>query len=147
MMSKENTSAVHVWLIIMKAHNAMGKHAMRSIESTGLCFSDFSALEFLLHKGVSPINSLGEHLALTSGALTSLVDRLEKKGHVERNFDPKDRRVRLISLTNSGKELIETIFTQHSQDMEEAMTTLNIEERQLLIQLLKKAGKAAANKV
>lgn len=143
-MSTENTSAVHTWLILMKAHQSLEKVAIKSIESTGLCFSDFRTLEFLLHKGVVPINVLGEHLNLTSGALTSMVDRLEKKKLLERQFSPTDRRVRLISLTESGQAFIQGIFQQHSQDMETALAVLNPDERSQLIQLLKKAGKSAA---
>lgn len=140
-MTTADPSAVHVWLVLMKAHHALEQEAISSIEATGLCFSDFKALELLLHKGPVAINTLGSHLALTSGALTSVVDRLEKKGLVERHGDPNDRRVRIIKLTEPGQQLIRTLFNQHSQDMENALSHLNREERQRLIELLKKAGK------
>jgi MarR family transcriptional regulator, 2-MHQ and catechol-resistance regulon repressor len=141
-MSNPDTSAIHVWLVTMKAHQALEKQAKSSIEATGLCFSDFRALELLLHKGTVPINALGEHLSLTSGSLTTMVDRLEKKELLARQFAPDDRRVRLISLTKSGKKLIQALFKQHCLDMEEALSGLTPKERQQLIQLLKKAGKA-----
>ena len=145
--TQEDTSAVHVWLIIMKAHQAFEKHAQRSIEATGLCFSDFQALEYLLHKGTFPINALAEHLSLTSGALTAVVDRLEKKHLLARSLDATDRRVRNIQLTEAGKTLIESVFRKHQADMENAMANLDSTERLHLIQLLKKAGKAAANQL
>jgi MarR family 2-MHQ and catechol resistance regulon transcriptional repressor len=140
-MSSTDTSAVHVWLILMKAHQALERQAKASIEATGLCFSDFRALELLLHKGTVPISMLGEHLSLTSGSLTTMVDRLEKKELLERQFAPDDRRVRLISLTKAGKKLIQRIFKRHCQDMENALSGLNVKERQQLMHLLKQARK------
>jgi MarR family 2-MHQ and catechol resistance regulon transcriptional repressor len=144
---REDTSGVHLWLILMKAHQALAKYAIRSIEATGLCFSDFTALEALLHKGAMPINALGEKLALTSGALTAVVDRLEKKGYVERRFDAVDRRVRLVTLTGSGEERIRALFRRHSEDMEESASNLTLAEREGLIALLKKLGKDTASRL
>lgn len=140
--TRSNTSGVHVWLVFMKAYQALHRYASQSIQGTNLCLSDFVALEMLLHKGPQPINAIVEKLGLTSGALTASIDRLEKKGYVERHFDAEDRRIRIIHLTPSGKELIETSFNQHAQDMEIAIENLTPEERETLILLLKKAGKA-----
>ena len=58
-MSNRKTDGVHLWLVLMKAHQALHQHAMRSIAGTGLCFSDFAFLEMLLHKGPLPVNTLG----------------------------------------------------------------------------------------
>ena len=146
-MTTDDTSGVHVWLIMMKAYQSVQRHAERSIQNTGLCFSDFIALEILLHKCPIPISTIGEKLLLTSGSLTATMDRLEKKGFVERQFDPSDRRVRIINLTPSGKNLIEMLFAQHCQDMENALQDLSVTERQQLMQLLKKTGKAAKSRL
>lgn len=138
-----DTTGVHLWLVLMKAHQAFQAHAERSIHATGLCFSDFAALEMLLHKGPQPVNAISERLGLTSGALTAAVDRLEKKGYVERHLDAEDRRVRIIHLTKPGKKEITAIFARHAEDMERAFGRLTVKEREKLIQLLKQAGKFA----
>ena len=52
------TSGVHLWLVMMKAHEALREHAERHIHSLGIGFSDFAALEVLLHKGPTPVNEL-----------------------------------------------------------------------------------------
>lgn len=142
-MTQQDTSGVHLWLILMKAHQALQHHAERSIQSTGLCFSDFAAMEVLLHKGPMPINTIGDKVQLTSGSLTAAVDRLEKKGYVERHAEPGDRRIRMIHLTRNGKEVIQGIFKQHSDDLENVSAGLSVQERQSLIDLLKKLGKYA----
>ncbi len=141
--STGSDAGIYLWLILMKAHRAMEKHAMLSIEASGLCFSDFMALEVLLHKGSMPVNSLSDKVLLTSGALTAVVDRLEKKALVQRLLHPQDRRIRIIELTVAGKAFIETVFAQHSQDMEAAVHGLSANERETLVGLLKKLGKQA----
>src|ERR1700722_5397331 len=92
------SSGVHLWLVLMKAHRALAKHAMRSIEPSGLGFSDFAVLEVLLHKGPQKVNEIGRRIDLTSGSITTAVDRLETRGLVVRGLDDADRRSRVVRL-------------------------------------------------
>jgi MarR family transcriptional regulator, 2-MHQ and catechol-resistance regulon repressor len=121
----------------------MRRHAERQIHSLGIGFSDFAALEVLLHKGPLPVNEIGRLVRLTSGSMTTAVDRLEKKGMVERQNDPADRRARVVHLTDAGKKLIECAFADHERAMEKAASGLTPEERTRLASLLKKLGREA----
>lgn len=136
-------SGIHLWLILWKAHDALQACAVGSINSLEMCLSDFGVLEILLHKGPTPINEIGKKLMLTSGAITASIDRLEKRGLVERVFCTKDRRARIVHLTKAGEALISETFESHKSDMEKACRSLSEEERELLIALLKKLGKDA----
>ena len=49
----QDSSGVHVWLVLMKAFQALMPHAEESISRTKLGDSDFRVLEALLHKGPS----------------------------------------------------------------------------------------------
>ncbi|HVT92324.1 MAG TPA: MarR family transcriptional regulator [Bryobacteraceae bacterium] len=138
-----NISGVHLWLILMKSHHSLEKYALHSISGTGLCFSDFAILEILLHKGPLPVNVLGARIALTSGSATTAADRLESRGLVRREADPNDRRARIVHLTPAGKSLIEQLFARHQADMERAVSVLGMDEREDLIRLLKKLGRAS----
>ena len=64
---------------------------------TGLGLSEMAALEHLQHShgGLTP-TELGRRLSLSSGAITALVDRLERTGHVERRPNPADRRSSVV---------------------------------------------------
>ena len=64
---KQNHAGVHVWLILMKAFQAIMPHAQESIARTGLGDSDFRVLEALLHKGPLPVNTIGPKVWLTPG--------------------------------------------------------------------------------
>jgi len=137
-LSPDDTSGVRVWLILWKAAKAMEQTALGSISRLGLGLSDFAILELLLHKGPQPVNAIGKKVLLTSGSITTAVDRLEARKLVHRAGDPKDRRSRIVGLTAAGRRLISTAFEQHSADMEMAFGVLNGRERAALIRLLKK---------
>src|SRR5260370_2519695 len=83
----QDTSGVHVWLVLAKAFRALGAHAEESLNlsRTGLGDSDFRVLEVLLHKGPLPVNTIGPKVWLTPGSISVAVDRLEKKTLVKPN--------------------------------------------------------------
>jgi DNA-binding MarR family transcriptional regulator len=72
--------------------NAVAEHA-------GLSSSDLECLDFIVMGGADAITAgrLAASTGLTSGAVTGLIDRLEKAGYVRRESDPADRRkVRVV---------------------------------------------------
>jgi MarR family 2-MHQ and catechol resistance regulon transcriptional repressor len=136
-------SGVHLWLVLMKAYRVLSRHAMRSIEPSGLGFSDFAVLEVLLHKGPQKVNDIGRRIDLTSGSITTAVDRLETRGLVVRGLDDADRRSRIVRLTPAGRTRIAEVFAQHAAALGAASHGLTKAERKSLIELLKKLGLAA----
>ena len=138
----QDTSGVHVWLVLMKAFHALAAHAEESLNlnQTGLGDSDFRVLEVLLHQGPLPVNTIGPKVWLTPGSISVAVDRLEKKALVKRK-NTEDRRVRLVELTAKGRALITKTFQEHAVAMEAAAGVLSKEERLMLLRLLKKLGK------
>jgi MarR family 2-MHQ and catechol resistance regulon transcriptional repressor len=135
---------VHLWLVLMKAFNALVPHAVKSIRRTKLGDSDFRVLEALLHKGPLPVNTIGPMVWLTPGSISVAVDRLVKKGLVSRKDHPGDRRVRQVQLTAKGRALVRRGFREHAAAMETAVNVLSKSERLRLLRLLKKLGKHAA---
>lgn len=136
-------TGARTWLVLWKAARAVEARAARSIEDTGLCASDFGVLEALLHKGPLPVNVLGKKMLLTTGSITTAVDRLVRRGLVERKNHAQDRRVRLVELTPEGRQLIEPAFARHAADLEEVVSGLTPEERATLVDLLVKLGTGA----
>src|SRR5947207_8450179 len=123
--TRQDSTGVHVWLVFMKAFQALLPHAARSIERTELGDSDFRVLEALLHKGPLPVNTLGPKVWLTPGSISVAVDRLVKKGLVSRNDHPGDRRVRRVELTAKGRTLITRGFREHAAAMETLVSVLS----------------------
>src|SRR5258705_1257252 len=138
-------SGVHVFLVLWKAARAVQAYAEKSVSELELGASDFAVLEALLHKGPLPINEIGKKILLTSGSITIAVDRLEKKGLVERRAHGTDRRARIVHLTKAGRKLITRVYADHAADMEQlASASLTRAERKTLIHLLKEICYEAA---
>ncbi|HUQ98091.1 MAG TPA: MarR family transcriptional regulator [Gemmatimonadaceae bacterium] len=131
----------------MKAYRSMARHAERSLEDSDTGFSEFTILEALLSKGPLKVNDIGRRVNLTSGSITSAIDRLEGRGLVQRSADQTDGRARLVSLTADGRSLIRKVFGGHKQRMDAAADTLTKAERKSLIALLKKLGLGAEAKL
>jgi MarR family 2-MHQ and catechol resistance regulon transcriptional repressor len=147
MKKNQDTSGTHLWLILMKAQKTLLRHAVKSIEALDICTSDFAILEALLHKGPLLVSELGRRIDLTSGSITTAVDRLEARRLVSRVSDPGDRRARVVHLTAAGKAAISPIFTAHKSAMDEVGKGLSENERATLIGLLKKLGVSADEKL
>jgi MarR family 2-MHQ and catechol resistance regulon transcriptional repressor len=133
-----------VWIVMMKVMRALTRYATAGIEETGLGLTDFCVLERLLHNGPAPVNALGPMVDLTPGSISIAVDRLVAKGLVSRVESEQDRRVRVVALTSSGKELITAAFRGHSGQMKKVFSELSPEELRTLEVALKKVGKRAA---
>jgi len=82
---------------------------------------------------------------LSSGSMTYVVDKLEKKGLLERVFCEKDRRVTYISITQTGIDLIRSYFPQHAENIKSLMAGLSPEEQNSATNLLRKLGLSVRN--
>ena len=138
-----DSSGVHVWLVLMKAHRSLVRHAERSIVTLDMCISDFGVLEVVLHKGPQSVSEIGRRVDLTSGSITTAIDRLETRGLVARAAHASDRRARVVHLTRDGRARITRVFASHKDAMDRAADGLSKAERGTLIELLKKLGTAA----
>lgn len=128
--------------MLWKSTKAVETRARRSVRATGLCLTDFGVLEALLHKGPLLVSALGKKVLLSSGSMTAAVDRLERRGWVERTFAATDRRARIVRLTAEGSKLIRKIFREHAIDMERTFSCLDEPEKMALASLLRKLGHA-----
>ena len=141
-------SGVHVFLVLWKAARAVEAYAENSVSQLEMCGSDFAILEALLHKGPLPVNEIGKKILLTSGSITTAIDRLEDKELVERRAHGTDRRAKIVHLTKEGKKLITRIYADHAVDMEQlAAASLTKKEREVLIKLCKQIGYEAAGRL
>src|SRR5436853_679904 len=135
-----DVSGTHLWLVLMKAHRTLQRLATRSIEASEIGLSDFAVMEMLLHKGPQPVNEIGRRIELTSGAITTAVDRLESRGLVTREADESDRRARIVRLTVRGKAQGAKVVGHHKTAMDSMANALTRGERATLIRWLKKLG-------
>jgi MarR family 2-MHQ and catechol resistance regulon transcriptional repressor len=142
-MDRNSRNPVHCWLVLRKAFQSAAKYLYAGLEETGIDDTDFRILEALLNKGPLPVNTIGPKVYLTPGSISTAVDRLVERGLVSRVESPLDRRVRIVSLTPKGKELIAPIFRKHAAEIRKVFAHASPKELRALETVLKKIGKRA----
>lgn len=90
-----------------------------------------------LHES-NPMNVVATRLGVTLATLTTAVNKLEKKGFMERSRDEEDRRKVLVSLTKKGRQVYRAHGLFHHQMVDEALAGLTEEEEQVLSSALAK---------
>jgi len=88
------------------------------------------ALTHLFFKGPIKISELREHMMVSLGAASQMVDRLEKLGMVERVADPEDRRVRKVVVLDKGKKFVQENFAFSQSWLSEIPATINPEQEE-----------------
>lgn len=135
-------SGPHLFLLFWKASHGVMRYNQQGIEEEGFTsWSDFAVLEVLLHKGALPVSTIGEKVLLTSGSITTAVQRMEKKGYVYRERSEGDARVVLVHLTDAGRELIREAFTAHAANLDQLFEEFSEEERTQFSELMRKLGR------
>lgn len=126
--------------VLYRATNAIQDASKKEMITNDLNLTEFAVLELLYNKGDQPIQIIGKKVLIASSSITYVVDKLEKKGFVQRVNCPKDRRVTFASLTKQGKELMDSIFPQHAERIAAIFNVLNKQEIDQLTNLLKRVG-------
>ncbi len=97
-------------------------------EKMGLSITEHKALDLLSRQGPITAGQLAEVTGLTTGAITGMVDRLEKAGFVRRIPDPSDRRKIRIEAVVEKYEAMAGIFASLGQAMNELLQSYNDKE-------------------
>ena len=94
----------------------------------------------LLDEAEEPVSvsNLARFLMQESPSITTLVDRMSKRGLVKREEDPRDRRKVVVRLTNRGRQVRRQIRQPALEAHEELFSVLSNEERASLKELLRK---------
>lgn len=140
----ETATALKLWLTMVRAYQSAAELSRMDIARHELNPAEFAVMEALYHKGPLLLGDVQRKALVSSGGTTFLVDRLEKRGLVERQSCPNDRRARYAALTRDGLGVMKKIFPVHAKAMRDAMAGLSPTEQKVMIGLLKRLGLAAA---
>lgn len=107
----------------------------------GLHITDHKCLDLIRQYGAMPAGRLAELTGLTTGAVTGIIDRLEKAGYVRRANDPKDRRRTIVEPTQNKKweRKIEAVFIPFHKRMHKLLSSYSDSELAFLLDVLTKS--------
>lgn len=136
-------TALKLLVVLARAMASIARHTEAHIARHGLTAAEFGILEALHHKGPLLVGELQRSVLVSSGGATFLVDRLEKRGLVERRPCLTDRRARYAALTPAGRHLMQQIFPGHADVIRRALSGLGLADQRKAIQLLRTLGTEA----
>lgn len=119
--------------ILVEIHNVFFRQYNISTTKFNLLIILYSAEE----EGVS-LSDIGEQMLVTRANITGLVDRLERQGFVKRIPQEEDRRRIRAQITEEGREFTNKIIEEYKVWSKEIMNIVEDEEKENLVQLLKR---------
>lgn len=121
-----------------RLHCAAQNAGLDSLMAADLSFSQLRSLLVLAQRAVPvPIHELADDLRLSVASAGRNVDQLARAGLVSRLEDERDRRVKLVSLTAAGRELIAGFRTQHRSYALGILRAIGSEDRHCLFTALR----------
>ena len=132
---------------VIEARKVSQQHAYTSLQmhetisrKAGFAGTDHKYLGFFLQKGNLTAGQLADLTGLTTGAVTGLIDRFEKKKLVKRQYDKTDRR-KVIVVPDQKKiiELFEPFYKSFRKETEDLIATFSVKEIETIQSYLTKA--------
>jgi|SRR5579862_65692 len=109
-----------------------------TLAETGMTLADWQVLTTLRNSGARSPGAIARYHDLTSGTVTSRLDKLESEGYVRRVPDPEDRRGVKVELTDAGRKAWEKAASIQARKEAFFASALTASEQKRLNALLRK---------
>ena len=116
------------------------KNAMNNTEFKDLSITEIHTIEAIGKEGNRTMGEIANELRITVGTLTTAINRLIKKGYVERKRIEEDRRVVVVYLTESGKKVFDEHTLFHKEMIDEVAKNFEDYELKVLTKALSKVS-------
>jgi MarR family 2-MHQ and catechol resistance regulon transcriptional repressor len=124
---------------LLRAEATVRKRVAAELNREGVSPAGFSVLVVLTTAGGSTeLKTLRRRLGWSKANATEVTATLQERGLVRRRRDPSDRRLVVVDLTYSGRELVERLFPEHSDRVTRAFGALDETEKRSLAELCRK---------
>lgn len=111
----------------------------KAAEHYDLGITDMKALSALIQEGDMTAGELAVRLSLTTGAVTNLLDRLERRGAVIRKNDPKDRRKVIVSADMKKMHSAGNIYESVGENFDKLARGYTTKELEFLVKYYKQS--------
>jgi len=120
-------STFHEWMEIFMHHSMRGY--MHYAREKGLSRSMIGTLFHLSHRDHAGVTDLGEHLGVSSAAASQMLEHLVEENLIQRTEDPDDRRMKKITLTEKGYQVMKESVSARLGWLDELTALLSEEEK------------------
>jgi DNA-binding MarR family transcriptional regulator len=127
-------SSLRNWIDVFTRHTR--RNFIRFARESGLSMSQLGALFHLQRKGCTGVTDLGDHLGVTSAAVSQMLERLVQQGLILRSEDPSDRRVKKIVLTDKGLQVYQESIRARQGWLDDLAEILSADEKEQITAML-----------
>ncbi|HEY7622160.1 MAG TPA: MarR family transcriptional regulator [Solirubrobacteraceae bacterium] len=118
---------------VRRSQNATDRFDQAVADAIGINRTDMRCLDVIQREGPVPAGRLAEETGLTTGAITTVLDRLERAGYARRVRDPSDRRRVLVEVTPEAFHGAADLYAEHLALAERNYRRYTEEEIELLL--------------
>src|SRR4051794_38555847 len=122
---------------VRMSQNATDRFDQAVADALGMNRTDMRCTDVLDREGPVTAGRLAEATGLTSGAITTVIDRLERAGFARRLSDPADRRRVLVELTPEARERASRFYASHAELGEQLYHRYSEEQLRLLLEFIR----------
>ncbi len=131
------SDAINAYATLRRTHDAVHRHVSSKLEEWKLSVPKYGVIIHLHNRGPTPISEIGNLIFRCNSNLTTLIDRMERDGLVQKMDTPSDRRIKKIQLTSKGRRLASRVVSEYTAFLKEMVNdSLSVEEQRALIGLL-----------
>jgi DNA-binding MarR family transcriptional regulator len=112
-----------------------------------LNMQELRVVEFLGNEGPKMMRELAQHLSVAVNSMTSIVDNLEHKKLVRRHRSEEDRRVVRVELTDTGREIYQSLVEVNLRLFRTMLGALTEDEQEIFMVLFRKIARAGRTQV
>ena len=132
---------LRTWLQMIRTFWTLQSKIEDSLRKHELTLAQFDLMAMLLSLKDLNQQELADQLAVTKGNMVGLVNRLSRRGFVERVPSREGRRVNVIRLTDAGLAMVKTALPDHMLLVKSMMSPLTVKELQKLRSMLTRLEK------
>lgn len=99
----------------------------------GLGITDTKTITVVVQEGPMTAGQLARRLSLTTGAVTNVIDRLERRGIVKRASDGEDRRKVIVTVNEKKLATADSVYRSVGKAFEGLLATYTTEELEFLV--------------
>src|SRR5262245_59637890 len=106
-------------------------------DAAGLNRTDMRCLDIIYLEGPVTAGRLAEATGLTTAAITTVLDRLERAGHARRRPDPADRRRVLVEIDREFRSKSPNYYAEHMRESERIYERYTKEQLELVLEFVR----------
>jgi DNA-binding MarR family transcriptional regulator len=122
---------------VRRSHAATDRFDQAVADALGINRTDMRCLDIVQLEGRVTAGRLADLTGLTTGAITTVIDRLEKAGFARRVRDPHDRRRVLVEMSPEAMSGADNFYGEHIAESERIYKRYTLEQLELLLEFVR----------